>query len=125
MSWQQKLTKKRLLGHTFVKKKRNWMDFGVPGEAIGKALGGILGQKKGNKKNNKKSQLAGWLGGRRGPRQGRFGRTNKQDPARPWPTLRDGRADWTAERNHRPPIQLEGLVRMTWVGQGNWLGLVG
>ena len=54
MSWQQKMTRKRLLGHTFVKKKRIWMHFGIPGEAIGKALGGILGQKKGKRKHVKK-----------------------------------------------------------------------
>ena len=32
-------------------KNQIWMDFGVPGEAIGKAMGGILVQKKGNEKN--------------------------------------------------------------------------
>ena len=28
-------------------------------------------------------------------------------------------------RNHRPPIQLEGLVRMLWVGQDSSFSLVG
>ena len=47
-----KIDKKAALGtHFCEKKKRNWMDFGIPGETIGKALGGILGQKKGNEKN--------------------------------------------------------------------------
>ena len=51
---------------------------------------------------------------------------DKQGLARPKPIL----GGWAGglnrqSRNHRPPIHLEGLVRMTWVGQGNWLGLVG
>ena len=91
MSWQQKFTKRRLLGRTFVKKKRNWMDFGIPGEAIGRALGRILGKKNWSKKKGKKkwpSRLVKrTLGGTRGPRQGRFGRTNKPGLTRPWPTL--------------------------------------
>ena len=91
MSWQQKLTKRRLLGRTFVKKNRNWMDFGIPGEAIGRALGRILGKKIEVKKKGKK-KWPRWLvkrtlGGTRGPRQGRFGRTNKQDLTRPKPIL--------------------------------------
>ena len=53
-SWQQKLTKRRLLGRTFVKKKRNWMDFGIPGEAIGKALKGFWAEKTQTEKKLKK-----------------------------------------------------------------------
>ena len=40
-----------------MKKNRNWMDFGIPGEVIGEALGGILDQKKGNKKKHEKKQV--------------------------------------------------------------------
>ena len=120
MSWQQKLTKRRLLGRTFVKKKRNWMDFGIPGEAIGKALGGILDQKKGNKKNMKKKdgRCKASAGHADPGKEGLEGQTSKIQHA-PNPSFGDGRADWTAERNHRPPIHSEGLVRMPWAGQGN------
>ena len=67
-----------------------WMDFGIPGEAIGKALGGILGQKKGNKKNMEKKMEEGKP--RRVARTSSedfFGReTGTKGLTRPWPTLK-------------------------------------
>ena len=86
------------------------------------------------------------LGGTRGPRQGRFGRTNKQDPARPKPILW-GWAGGLDRRAEPPPAHSLGrvgeddmgrsgkLARPCWLGAGGealvvrnwwrgwWLGL--
>ena len=87
------------MGHTFAKKEKNelnWMDFGIPGEAIGKALGGILGQKKGKKNIKKKDASRKASAGTADPASRDFGRIRTgmmQNPTRPNPSAGDGRAD--------------------------------
>ena len=119
MSWQQKLTKRRLLGRTFVKKNRNWMDFGIPGEAIGRALGRILGKKIEVKKKGKKKWTR-WLPRReaRAPARRDFGRTNKQDPTRPWPTLSGWAGGlFTLRASRRGPKRLRGWEALRMGGE--------
>ena len=56
MSWQQKLTKRRLLGHTFVKKKTKLDGFWDPWGGHWEGLGWNFGPQKGKQKKHEKKR---------------------------------------------------------------------
>ena len=94
MSWQQKLTKRRLLGRTFVKKKPKLDGFWDPWGGHWEGLGWNFGPKKGKQKKHEKK---GWKpqasAGHADPgKEGLEGQTSRIQHA-PNPSFGDGRAD--------------------------------
>ena len=92
------MTKKRLLGHTFVKKKKNefgWF-LGSLERPLGRPWVEFWANKKGNEKNNKKKDgRRKASAGTADPARRDFGRKNwdTNNSTRPQPILGDGRAD--------------------------------